>query len=67
MFNNLDIVYQTYHQIHWIGLCVDIRLQLAVIDEMSLIGVKMFIVIDNRLKSIKHIQNNKLLLLMLSW
>jgi len=28
-----------------------------VIDEISLIGAKMFNVIDNRLRSIKHIQN----------
>jgi hypothetical protein len=29
-----------------------------VIDEISLIGPRMFNVINNRLKSIKHIQNN---------
>jgi hypothetical protein len=29
-----------------------------VIDETSLIGAKMFIVINDRLKLIKHIQNN---------
>jgi hypothetical protein len=28
-----------------------------VIDEISLVGAKMFNVIDNRLRSIKHIQN----------
>ncbi len=31
------------------------QLQLVVIDEISLVGVKMFNVIDNRLRSIKHI------------
>jgi hypothetical protein len=30
-----------------------------VINEIWLIGVKMFNVIDNRLKSIKHVQNKK--------
>jgi hypothetical protein len=30
-----------------------------VIDEISLVGAKMFNVINNRLKSIKHIQNKK--------
>jgi hypothetical protein len=30
-----------------------------VIDEISLVGVKMFNVINNKLKSIKHIQNKK--------
>jgi hypothetical protein len=34
-------------------------LQLVVIDEISLVGAKMLNVIDNRLKSIKHIQNKK--------
>jgi hypothetical protein len=29
-----------------------------VIDEISLIGVRMFNVMDNRLRPIKHIQNN---------
>jgi hypothetical protein len=29
-----------------------------VIDEISLVGGRMFNVIDNRLRSIKHIQNN---------
>jgi hypothetical protein len=29
-----------------------------VIDEISLVDVRMFIVINNRLRSIKHIQNN---------
>jgi hypothetical protein len=33
------------------------QLQLVVIDEISLVGAKMFNVIDNRLRSIKHIQN----------
>ncbi len=33
------------------------QLQLVAIDEMSLIGAKMFNVINNRLRSIKHIQN----------
>ncbi len=28
------------------------------IDEISFVGVRMFNVIDNRLRSIKHIQNN---------
>jgi hypothetical protein len=37
-----------------------------VIDEISLIGARMFNVIDNRLRSIKHIQNNFLVVLMLS-
>jgi hypothetical protein len=31
------------------------QLQLAIIDEISLVGVIMFNVIDNRLRSIKHI------------
>ncbi len=35
------------------------QLQLVVIDEISLVGAKMFNVINNRLKSIKHIQNKK--------
>jgi hypothetical protein len=34
------------------------QLQLVVIDEISLVGAKMFNVINNKLKSIKHIQNN---------
>jgi hypothetical protein len=34
------------------------QLQLVLIDKMSLVSAKMFNVIDNRLKSIKHIQNN---------
>jgi hypothetical protein len=29
-----------------------------VINEISLVGAKMFNVMDNRLRSIKHIQNN---------
>jgi hypothetical protein len=33
------------------------QLQLLVTDEISFVGVKMFNVINNRLKSIKHIQN----------
>ncbi len=33
------------------------QLQLVVIDEISLVGAKMLDVINNRLKSIKHIQN----------
>ncbi len=33
------------------------QLQLVVIDEISFVGAKMFNVIDNRLRSIKHIQN----------
>ncbi len=33
------------------------QLQFVVIDEISLIGAKMFNVIDNRLRSMKHIQN----------
>jgi hypothetical protein len=33
------------------------QLQLVVINEISLVSAKMFNVIDNRLKSIKHIQN----------
>ncbi len=33
------------------------QLQLVAIDEISLIGAKMFNVINNRLRSIKHIQN----------
>ncbi len=32
------------------------QLQLVVIDEISLVGAKMLNVINNRLKSIKHIQ-----------
>jgi hypothetical protein len=34
------------------------QLQFVVIDEISLVGVRIFNVIDNRLRSIKHIQNN---------
>jgi hypothetical protein len=34
------------------------QLQLVVIDEISFVGARMFYVIDNRLRSIKHIQNN---------
>jgi hypothetical protein len=33
------------------------QLQLVMIDEISLIDARMINVIDNRLKSIKHIQN----------
>jgi hypothetical protein len=33
------------------------QLQLVVIDEISLVGAIMFNVINNRLRSIKHIQN----------
>ncbi len=33
------------------------QLQLVVIDEISLVGARMFNVINNRLRSIKHIQN----------
>ncbi len=33
------------------------QLQLVVIDGISLIGARMFNVINNRLRSIKHIQN----------
>jgi hypothetical protein len=33
------------------------QLQLVVIDEISLVGARMFNVIDNKLRSIKHIQN----------
>jgi hypothetical protein len=33
------------------------QLQLVLLDEKSLVGVRMFNVIDYRLKSIKHIQN----------
>ncbi len=32
--------------------------QLVVINEISLVGARMFNAIDNRLRSIKHIQNN---------
>ncbi len=32
-------------------------MQLVVIDEMSLVGAKMFNVIDHQLKAIKHTQN----------
>jgi len=34
------------------------HLQFIVIDEISLVGVKMFNVVNNMLRSIKHIQNN---------
>ncbi len=34
------------------------QLQFVVIDEISLVGAKMFNVINNRLRFIKHIQNN---------
>ncbi len=34
------------------------QLEIVVMDEMSLVGARMFNVIDNRLRSIKHIQNN---------
>jgi hypothetical protein len=33
------------------------QLQLILIDEISLVGARMFNVINNRLRSIKHIQN----------
>jgi hypothetical protein len=33
------------------------QLQLVVIDEISFVSVKMLDIINNRLKSIKHIQN----------
>jgi hypothetical protein len=33
------------------------QLQLVVIDEISLVGARMFNVVDQRLRSIKHIQN----------
>jgi ATP-dependent DNA helicase PIF1 len=32
--------------------------QLVVIDEISFVGSKMYNVVNNRLRSIKHIQNN---------
>jgi hypothetical protein len=38
--------------------CLYEQLQFVVIDEISLVGVIMFNVINNRLRSIKHIQNN---------
>jgi hypothetical protein len=34
-----------------------VQLQLVMIDKISLVDVKMFNVIDNKLRSIKHIQN----------
>jgi hypothetical protein len=34
------------------------QLQLVMINEISLVGVRMFNVINNKLRSIKHIQNN---------
>jgi hypothetical protein len=34
------------------------QLQFVVIDEISLVSIKMFNVIDNRLRPIQHIQNN---------
>jgi hypothetical protein len=34
------------------------QLQLVVIDEISLVGARIFNVINNRLRSIKHSQNN---------
>jgi hypothetical protein len=42
------------------------QLQLVVINEILFVGAKMFNVIDNRLRSIKHIQNFFLVVLMLS-
>jgi hypothetical protein len=42
------------------------KLQLVVIDEISLVGAKMLNVIDNRLMSIKHIQIDSLVVWMLS-
>jgi hypothetical protein len=36
------------------------QLQLVVIDEISLVDAIMFNVINNRLRSIKHIQNKKI-------
>jgi hypothetical protein len=36
------------------------QLQLVVIDEISLVGATIFNVINNRLRSIKHIQNKKI-------
>ncbi len=34
------------------------QLQLVMINEILVVGVRMFNVINNRLRSIKHIQNN---------
>jgi len=34
------------------------QLQLVVINEISLVGARMFNVINNKLKSIKHIESN---------
>jgi hypothetical protein len=42
------------------------QLQLVVTDEISFVGVKMFNVINNALRSIKHIQTFFLVVLMLS-
>jgi hypothetical protein len=42
------------------------QLQFVVINEISPIGAKMFNAINNRLRSIKHIQNIFLVVLMLS-
>jgi hypothetical protein len=42
------------------------QLQLVVIDEISLVGTIMFNLIINMLRSIKHIQNKLLVVLMLS-
>jgi hypothetical protein len=33
------------------------QLQLVVVDEISFVGTKMFDVINNKIRSIKHIQN----------
>jgi hypothetical protein len=42
------------------------QLQLVVIDEISLVGIRMFNVAVSMLSSIKHIQNKFLVVLMLS-
>jgi hypothetical protein len=47
-------------------ICRYDQLQLVVIDEISLVGIRMFNVIINMLRSITHIQNKFLVVLMLS-
>jgi hypothetical protein len=54
------------HSLNWFT-CQYKQLQLVIMDEISLIDDRMFNVINNRLKFIKHIKNTYfLLVLMLS-
>jgi len=44
------------YSLNWLK-CQYEQFQLVVIDEISVVGAKMFNITDNKLKSIKHIQN----------